>query len=143
MVLTLLRRGKVRDIYEVAPDRLLIVATDRISAFDFVLPTEVPDKGKVLTGISRFWFEHFADVPSHYITCDISGLDAPPEWEGRAMLVRRADVIPYEFIVRGYLAGSSWEQYCRNGTAYGYRLPKRRKTPRADSDPHDQGCGGA
>lgn len=122
--LRLIRRGKVRDIYEVSSDRLLIVATDRISAFDFVLPTKIPDKGKVLTRVSRFWFERFVDVPSHYLTCDLDDIDAPEEWHGRAMVVRRAKVIPYEFIVRGYLAGSAWEQYRRDGAVFGHRMPK-------------------
>jgi len=119
----LLRRGKVRDIYEVDENHLLLVATDRISAFDFVLKPEIPDKGVVLTRISRFWFEHFSAIPNHYVTCNADGLDVPDEWRGRVTLVRKAYVIPYEFIVRGYLAGSAWESYCRDGTAYGHRLP--------------------
>lgn len=123
MGMRLLRRGKVRDIYQVDDDHLLLVATDRISAFDFVLKPEIPDKGVVLTRISRFWFEHFSAIPNHYVTCDIDGLDMPDEWRGRATLVRRARVIPYEFIVRGYLAGSAWESYRRSGTVYGHRLP--------------------
>jgi len=119
----LLRRGKVRDIYQVDEDHLLLVATDRISAFDFVLKPEIPDKGVVLTRISRFWFEHFSTIPNHYVSCDIDGLDVPDEWRGRATLVRKARVIPYEFIVRGYLAGSAWESYRHSRTVYGHRLP--------------------
>jgi len=125
MGLKLLRRGKVRDIYEVDKNHLLLVASDRVSAFDYVLTPEIPDKGRVLTRISRFWFEKFDNVPNHCVSYDVGNVEgARKEWEGRVMLVRRAEVIPYEFIVRGYLAGSSWEQYCRDGTAYGYRLPE-------------------
>jgi phosphoribosylaminoimidazole-succinocarboxamide synthase len=141
--LTLLRSGKVRDIYEVDPDRLLIVATDRISAFDCILPTAIPHKGRVLTQLSRFWFDRFAGiVQNHLITADVdqfpaelraklspssasSVASAPDErLNGRAMLVRRADVIPFECVVRGYLAGSGWKDYRQSGTLCGHRLPE-------------------
>jgi phosphoribosylaminoimidazole-succinocarboxamide synthase len=108
-------RGKVRDVYE-AGDHLLMVATDRISAFDRVLPTPIPDKGRVLTGLSLFWFDRTADlVGNHVITADPARFPEPfardQTLAGRAMLVRRADVIPVECVARGYLSGSGWTQY--------------------------------
>ena len=121
-------RGKVRDIYDLGGP-LLIVATDRMSAFDVVLPTPIPNKGRVLTQMSRFWFDFFEElVPNHVITLDI---DAYPEsvrpfrdqLEGRSMLVRRAEVFPIECVVRGYLAGSGWKDYRRSGTVCGIDLP--------------------
>jgi phosphoribosylaminoimidazole-succinocarboxamide synthase len=105
--------GKVRDIYAIGGDRLLLVATDRISAYDVVLPDPIPDKGRVLTGLSLFFFD-LLDTPNHLIGTDLRGLDVPADWAGRAMLVTRADVIPMECVVRGYLYGSSWREY-RNG----------------------------
>lgn len=121
-------RGKVRDVYEAGEDRLLLVATDRISAFDVVLPTPVPDKGRVLTGLSLFWFERTTDlVGNHLLTADRTGFPAPfddaPVLAGRAVLVRRAQVIPIECVARGYLSGSGWTQYRETGAVCGIPLP--------------------
>jgi phosphoribosylaminoimidazole-succinocarboxamide synthase len=121
------RRGKVRDIYDLG-DTLLLVSTDRISAFDWVLPSGIPDKGRVLTQLSRFWFEYFKDVPNHMISCDVDDFNLPPgvdrsPLEGRAMLVRKTSVIPIECVVRGYLAGSAWEEYRLTGAVAGVELP--------------------
>lgn len=126
--LPLFARGKVRDIYE-AGDALLIVATDRISAFDHVLPTPVPDKGRILTQLSAFWFERTRTiVPNHLITTDVAQMPAvlgihAALLEGRAMLVRRARRLDVECIVRGYLAGSGWVDYRRDGAICGVTLP--------------------
>jgi phosphoribosylaminoimidazole-succinocarboxamide synthase len=121
-------RGKVRDIYEVGGDRLLIVATDRLSAFDVVLPTPIPDKGRVLTQLSLFWFEKLADVvPHHVISADnFTGELAPYAdlLEGRAMLVRRTEPAPIECVVRGYISGSGWKDYQKTGGICGIALPK-------------------
>ena len=126
------RSGKVRDLYAIGDDRLLLVASDRLSAFDVVLPTEIPDKGRVLTGLSRFWFSRTESiVPNHLLGCGAGG---PPgrdrlgpgrrrELRGRMMLCRRADVLPIEVIVRGYLAGSGWKDYQRTGAVCGIALP--------------------
>ncbi len=115
--------GKVRDIYEVDRDRLLFVASDRISAYDVVLPDLIPDKGKVLTGLSLHWFE-FLDTPNHFITTDLSGIvDDATDLQGRAMIVRRADVIPMECVVRGYLYGSAWREYDAGGGPTTEHLP--------------------
>ena len=116
--------GKVRDLYDAGPDRLLLVATDRISAFDVILPTPIPDKGRVLTGVSLFWFERTRDlVPNHLVSADpvAGGFDA--NLAGRAMVVRRADVVPLECVARGYLSGSGWSQYRRSGAVCGVSLP--------------------
>ena len=122
------RRGKVRDIYDLG-DKLLIVATDRISAFDVVLPNGIPNKGKVLTQISNYWFEKTRDIiPNHLISTDI---DDYPEvlWkyrdvlEGRSMLVKKALPLPVECIVRGYISGSAWKEYQRDGSVCGISLP--------------------
>jgi phosphoribosylaminoimidazole-succinocarboxamide synthase len=119
-------RGKVRDIYELG-DRLLIVATDRLSAFDVVLPTPIPDKGRVLTQLSLFWFEKLAHiVPNHVISAEeFPGELAPyrDSLHGRAMLVRRTEPVPIECVVRGYLSGSSWKDYQRTGAVCGIPLP--------------------
>ncbi|WP_233579184.1 phosphoribosylaminoimidazolesuccinocarboxamide synthase [Tautonia sociabilis] len=121
------RSGKVRDVYDLG-DRLLIVATDRISAFDWVLPTGIPDKGRVLTGLSAFWFDRL-DVPHHLLATDLdaAGLDLSAEdrerLEGRIMVVRKAEVVPFECVVRGYLFGSAWREYRTRGTVVGERLP--------------------
>jgi phosphoribosylaminoimidazole-succinocarboxamide synthase len=124
--LTLRARGKVRDIYEIG-DQLLIVATDRLSAFDVVLPTPIPDKGRVLTQLSLFWFEKLADiVPNHVISAsNFSGELAAyaGALEGRAMLVRRTEPIPIECVVRGYLSGSGWKDYQKTGAVCGIALP--------------------
>ncbi len=128
--LKLERRGKVRDVYAVSEDRLLIIATDRISAFDCVLPTPIEHKGEVLTALSRFWFrklEHI--VPNHLLTTEIEEMPAAiaahaDELRGRSMLVRRARVFPVECVVRGYLAGSGWKDYQRTEQVCGHQLPK-------------------
>jgi phosphoribosylaminoimidazole-succinocarboxamide synthase len=122
-------RGKVRDIYQVDSDRLLMVTTDRISAFDVVLPTPIPEKGRVLTGLSLFWFEQTRDlVPNHVVSTSVAAF--PPEYAehreelaGRSMLVRRARMIPIECVARGYLSGSGWKEYRQEGTVCGIRLP--------------------
>jgi phosphoribosylaminoimidazole-succinocarboxamide synthase len=124
------RSGKVRDLFEVG-DNLLLVASDRLSAFDVVLPTPIPDKGRVLTGLSRFWFDHTADiVPNHLLGTDPAALPAgytdaagAAELKGRMMLCRRARVLPVEVIVRGYVAGSGWKDYKRTGQICGIDLP--------------------
>jgi phosphoribosylaminoimidazole-succinocarboxamide synthase len=127
--LALFNRGKVRDIYAWG-DRLLIVATDRISAFDSVLPTGIPLKGKVLTALTEFWLALLSDVtPSHLITTDVSQMGEAVcrharLLRGRSMLVRKAKVLPIECVVRGYLAGSGWKEYQRSGGICGLRLPR-------------------
>ncbi len=124
----LLGRGKVRDLYAVEGN-LLLVATDRISAFDHVLATGIPDKGKVLTQISLFWFDLLRDlVPNHLITADVKKFPAPlqayaDQLEGRSMLVKRAAMFPVECVARGYLAGSGWKEYRASGTVSGIPLP--------------------
>jgi phosphoribosylaminoimidazole-succinocarboxamide synthase len=124
--LKLLARGKVRDIYDLG-DRLLIVATDRLSAFDVVLPTPIPDKGRVLTQLSLFWFDKLSEVVPHHV---IEARNFTPELApyasdlaGRAMLVRRTDPFPIECVVRGYISGSGWKDYQKNGAICGIRLP--------------------
>ncbi|MEA2172707.1 MAG: phosphoribosylaminoimidazole-succinocarboxamide synthase [Blastocatellia bacterium] len=129
--LQLLRRGKVRDVYEVDEHRLLIVATDRISAFDCVSPTPIARKGEVLTALSRFWFERLSHViPHHLLTTRIEEMPDAVQSQreslrGRSMLVRRTNVFPVECVVRGYLAGSGWKDYQRTGEVCGHRLPAR------------------
>ncbi|EPT01017.1 hypothetical protein FOMPIDRAFT_97987 [Fomitopsis schrenkii] len=128
--LKLISRGKVRDVYATSsPEHLLFVATDRISAYDVILRNGVPDKGKVLTKMSLFWFEKLKDIiPTHFVTANV---DEMPEEvrqyrsqiEGRAMLVRKARVVPLEAIVRGYLTGSGWAEYKKSGTVHGITLP--------------------
>jgi len=124
----LLARGKVRDIYDLG-DRLLVVATDRISAFDVVMPNGIPDKGRVLTAMSLFWFDLTGDiVQNHLITADVSKYPASlqpygDQLAGRSMLVKRAIVVPIECVVRGYLAGSGWKEYQEKGTVCGIALP--------------------
>jgi len=123
------RSGKVRDLYAVDDERLLLVASDRISAFDVVLPTPVPDKGRVLTGLSRFWFgETAAIVPNHLLATDPARLPVrfhahADGLRGRMMLCRRVEVLPVECVVRGYLAGSGWKDYRSTGVVSGIRLP--------------------
>ena len=124
----LLGRGKVRDLYAV-DDALLLVATDRISAFDHVLATGIPGKGKILTQISLFWFELLREVaPNHLLTADVSAYPASlrayaDQLEGRSMLVKRAEMFPVECVARGYLAGSGWKEYGAEGTVCGIALP--------------------
>jgi phosphoribosylaminoimidazole-succinocarboxamide synthase len=157
-----LRSGKVRDLYAVGADRLLLVASDRLSAFDVVLPTVIPDKGRVLTGLSRFWFERTADiVPNHLLGTRpddlpagvVPSAEAADELRGRMMLCRRVDVLPIEVIVRGYLAGSGWKDYTRTGAVCGIplpsglreseRLPEPLFTPstKAEQGAHDENIG--
>ena len=127
--LKLVRRGKVRDVYAVDDDRLLIVATDRVSAFDCVLPTAIERKGEVLTALSCFWFAKLAPiVPNHLLTTEIEEMptvvsDHAGELGGRSMLVRRTEVFPVECVVRGYLSGSGWKDYQRTGEVCGHKLP--------------------
>jgi phosphoribosylaminoimidazole-succinocarboxamide synthase len=117
----LVARGKVRDVLDAGPERLLLVATDRISAFDVVLPDPIPDKGRVLTGLSLHWFERTRDlVPNHLVVSEPSD---DPELAGRTMVVRRARVIPVECVARGYLSGSGWTQYRTTRSVCGVPLP--------------------
>ena len=124
--LTLRGRGKVRDIYDLG-DRLLIVATDRLSAFDVILPTPIPDKGRVLTQLSMFWFEKLADVVPHHVisaanfTGELASYAA--SLDGRAMLVRRTEPLTIECVVRGYISGSGWKDYQKTGAICGVSLP--------------------
>lgn len=120
------RRGKVRDVYDLG-EHLLLVATDRISAFDWVLPTGIPDKGRVLTGVSQFWFD-FLDTPHHLITADVDEMPLPAGVDrealrGRSMLTKKAEVVPMECVVRGYLAGSGWKEYQQSGEVCSVKLP--------------------
>jgi phosphoribosylaminoimidazole-succinocarboxamide synthase len=120
------RQGKVRDIYDLG-DRLVIVATDRISAFDWVIPTGIPDKGRVLTALTQFWLSYLG-VPNHLLGTDLREMPSAftaqaDRLEGRTMLVRKTRVVPVECVVRGYLAGSGWKEYQRGGTVCGIRLP--------------------
>ena len=156
------RSGKVRDLYAVGADRLLLVASDRLSAFDVVLPTEIPDKGRVLTGLSRFWFSRTADiVPNHLVGTSPDDLPAgvvpdaetATELRGRMMLCRRVEVLPIEVIVRGYLAGTGWKDYRRTGAVCDIplpeglreseRLPEPLFTPstKAEGGAHDENIG--
>jgi len=124
--------GKVRDIYAVGDDRLLMVTSDRISAFDVVMGETIPDKGRVLTAMSAFWFAQLADVVAgHLLSTDLADLPADvravadeADLAGRVMLTRRAEMLPVECIVRGYITGSAWKEYRRAGTMHGARLPE-------------------
>jgi phosphoribosylaminoimidazole-succinocarboxamide synthase len=122
-----LSSGKVRDIFDAGDGRLLLVASDRISAFDVVMDEPVPDKGRVLTAMSAFWFEQLADVvPNHLLSTDLDDLPVParlPGLAGRTMLCRRAEMLPVECIVRGHLSGSAWKEYRTSGTMHGEPLP--------------------
>ncbi len=120
------RRGKVRDIYDLG-ESLLLVASDRISAFDYVLPTGIPDKGRVLTQLSRFWFDLLGE-PHHLLSTQVNDLPLPPGVDreplvGRSMFVRKTRVVPIECVVRGYLSGSGWKEYRQHGTVCQLRLP--------------------
>jgi phosphoribosylaminoimidazole-succinocarboxamide synthase len=121
--------GKVREIFDLGRE-LLIVATDRISAFDVVLPNGIPHKGWVLTGLSAFWFDFVRNITSHHLLeTDLAEVDGIPQAykriiQGRSMIVKKARALPVECIVRGYIAGSAWQDYCRTGTVCGIRLPK-------------------
>ena len=124
-----IRRGKVRDIYDLG-ECLLIVATDRISAYDVIMPTGIPDKGRILTALSLFWFDFLSDVtPNHVITADVGQMGPEVQTQadtlhGRSMLCRKADVFGVECVVRGYLAGSGWREYQAQGTVCGIDLPE-------------------
>ncbi len=131
--LTLLNRGKVRDIYTIGEDKLLIVTTDRLSAFDVVLPDPIPQKGRVLNQTALFWFKRLEDiVPNHIITDDIYQMGLSSELlekyasqiEGRSILVKRCKPLPIECVVRGYITGSGWKDYQKNGKVCGHALPK-------------------
>lgn len=133
--------GKVRDVYTVDDQRLLFVATDRISAFDYILATGIPQKGRVLTQISLFWFDFLAGVvPNHFITADV---DAYPtqirkyadQLRGRSMLVQRAEMFPVECVVRGYISGSAWKEYRASGSVCGIKLPPNLKESDAFPEP--------
>ena len=119
--------GKVRNLYDAGDGRLVLVASDRISAFDVVMAEPVPDKGRALTAMSAFWFDHLGDVaPNHLVSTDLADLPAParrPELAGRVRLCRRAEMLPIECIVRGYLSGSAWREYRSQGTVHGESLP--------------------
>ena len=147
-----LASGKVREIYELDESRLLFVATDRISAYDVILPDTIPDKGRVLTGLSLHWFD-FLETPNHFLTTDLSGIGLDEAEQahltGRAMIVRRAQVVPMECVVRGYLYGSSWREYQAGGgpttehlapgLKLGEKLPEPIFTPATKaSDGHDE-----
>ena len=119
----LLARGKVRDIQQVAPEQLLIVATDRISAFDVVLPTTIPDKGRVLTGLSLHWFERTVDLVANHLLTTPSWPPWQGDFAGRSLIVKRAKVIPVECVARGYLSGSGWVQYRESRSVCGVPLP--------------------
>lgn len=121
------RRGKVRDVYDLG-DRLLMIASDRVSAFDWVLPTGIPDKGRVLTQISLFWFD-FLKIPQHVLSADIESAALPANVDrrplaGRSLIVKKAEVVPIECVVRGYLEGSGWKEYQTTGRVCGIDLPK-------------------
>lgn len=120
------RRGKVRDVYDLG-DRLLLVSTDRISAFDWVLPTGIPDKGRVLTQVSNYWFEKL-QAANHLLETDVEKMNLPESIEraplaGRTVLVEKAEVVPIECVVRGYVSGSAWKEYCESGAVCGISLP--------------------
>ncbi len=123
---TLVRQGKVRDVYDIG-DSYLMVASDRISAFDWILPTKIQDKGRVLTQISKFWFD-YCKVPHHLISTDLNSVEIPTELDadeldGRTMIVKKCEVVPIECVVRGYLVGSGWRDYSKTGSVCGIDLP--------------------
>ncbi|PSL05195.1 phosphoribosylaminoimidazole-succinocarboxamide synthase [Haloactinopolyspora alba] len=112
--------GKVREVYRDGPDELILVASDRVSVYDVVLPTPIPDKGKLLTALSLWWFEQLGDIVANHV---ISATDVPDEWAGRAIRCRAVDIVPVECIARGYLAGLGWEAYAKDGAISGVELP--------------------
>ncbi len=127
MTTTLVRQGKVRDVYDLG-DHYLMVASDRISAFDWILPTRIPDKGRVLNLISKFWFDFF-DFPHHVVTTELDGIEIPDglnadDLAGRSMVVKKCKVVPVECVVRGYLVGSGWKDYQNTGSVCGIKLPE-------------------
>ena len=120
------RRGKVRDVYDLG-DKILLVATDRISAFDVVMPNGIPDKGRILNGLSVFWFGLLGGMPNHLITADVDAYPAAlqgvkEDLRGRSMLVKKVSIVPFECIVRGYLTGSGWKEYQKSGTVNSLKL---------------------
>lgn len=124
---SLVRQGKVRDVYDIG-QHYLMVASDRISAFDYILPTRIPDKGRVLTQISKFWFEH-CGVNHHLVSTDVRSIELPDgldadELDGRSMIVKKCEVVPVECVVRGYLVGSGWRDYQSTGKVCGIDLPE-------------------
>jgi len=125
-----LSSGKVRELYDLTPASLLFIATDRISAYDVVMPQGIPDKGRLLTGMSVFWFGATADIcPNHFLSADLDDLPraaraAIEELHGRHMIVRKLDMLPVEFVIRGYLVGSGWKDYQRTGSVCGIPLPE-------------------
>src|SRR5437764_14483620 len=127
--LELCARRKVRDVYQVGSDHLLFVATDRISAFDYVLATGIPHKGRMLTQLSLFWFDFLKDVvPNHLVTADVNRYPAEvkpyaDQLRGRSMLVQGAEMLPVDCVVRGYLSGSGWKEYKASGSVCGIQLP--------------------
>jgi phosphoribosylaminoimidazole-succinocarboxamide synthase len=133
--------GKVRDVYDIDDKQLLFVATDRISAFDYILATGIPHKGRVLNQISLFWFDFLADVvPNHLITADVNEYPAnvrkyADQLRGRSMLVRKAEMFPVECVVRGYISGSAWKEYKASGTVSGITLPAGLKESDAFPEP--------
>src|SRR5215471_9149202 len=133
--------GKVRDVYDIDDTQLLFVATDRISAFDYVLATGIPHKGRILTQISLFWFEFLADVvPNHLITADVERYPAAArkyadQLRGRSMLVQRAEMFQVECVVRGYISGSAWKEYKTTGKVSGITLPAGLKESEAFPEP--------
>jgi phosphoribosylaminoimidazole-succinocarboxamide synthase len=133
--------GKVRDVYSVGDQQLLFVATDRISAFDYILATGIPHKGRVLTQLSLFWFDYLAEVvPNHLVTADVDQYPAAirkyaDQLRGRSMLVQRAEMFPVECVVRGYISGSAWKEYKATGTVSGITLPTGLKESDAFPEP--------
>jgi phosphoribosylaminoimidazole-succinocarboxamide synthase len=133
--------GKVRDVYQLDSDRLLFVATDRISAFDYVLATGIPHKGRVLSQISLFWFDFLSDlVPNHVISTDVARYPEPlqkyaDQLRGRSMVVQRAEMFPVECVVRGYISGSAWKEYKTTGTVCGIALPAGLRESEAFPEP--------
>ncbi len=133
--------GKVRDVYQLDNERLLFVATDRISAFDYVLATGIPQKGRVLTQISLFWFDFLSDiVPNHLITADVEHYPQPlqkyaDQLRGRSMIVQRAEMFPVECVVRGYISGSAWKEYQASGKVCGIQLPAGLRESEAFPEP--------
>ena len=127
--LKLFKKGKVRDVYDL-DDKILIIATDRISCFDVVLPTAIPEKGKILTQVSLFWFEHLKDVvDNHIISCSVNDLPeslAPfkSDLEGRFVITKKCEVVPFECVVRGYISGSGWKEYKQSQSICGIKLPE-------------------
>src|SRR3712207_5672043 len=116
----LIHRGKVRDIYSDRPGEVLLVASDRVSVYDVVMPTPIPDRGRILTALSLWWFDRLADIlPNHVISAE----DVPEEWRGRAVRCRALDIVQVECIARGYLAGLGWDSYASTGKVSGVQLP--------------------